>query len=265
MGAWVYAGRPSRPPSSPPNAYVDAAVCAGCHADRAAGYRKTGMGRSFARVQPELVPEFRTPFHHKASDTYFSMTARDGKYYQRRWEIGFDGKETNFEEKQVDYVIGSGNHALTYLHLTSNHALQVLPVSWYSEKGGYWDMSPGYDQPDFPGSVRPIHYECIFCHNAYPKIPEALERAGSTEMTFLEPIPKGIDCQRCHGPGQRHVDAVSAGASPDQIRAAIVNPVRLAPQREIEVCMQCHLETTSLDLPHSVRRFDRMPTPNRAR
>src|SRR5580658_8264309 len=94
VGAWVYARRPSQPPSSPANAYVDAALCAGCHADRAAGYRKTGMGRSFARVQPEYVPEFRTPFHHKASDTYFSMTARDGKYYQRRWEIGFDGKET---------------------------------------------------------------------------------------------------------------------------------------------------------------------------
>lgn len=238
---------------------MDAAVCAGCHADRAAGYRKTGMGRSFARVRSELVPEFRAPFHHKASDTYFSMIARDGKYYQRRWEIGIDGKETNVEEKQADFVIGSGNHSFTYLHLTSTHALQVLPVSWYSERGGYWDMSPGYDQPDFPGSVRPVHYECIFCHSAYPKIPEALEKTGSPEMTFADPIPEAIDCQRCHGPGQKHVALISAGAPLDQIRAAIVNPKRLAPDREIEVCMQCHLETTSMDLPHSVRRFDREP------
>jgi len=238
---------------------VNPAVCATCHADRAAGYRKTGMGRSFARLRPEHVPEFRGPFHHQASDSYFAMITRDGKYYQRRWQMGFDGKQTNVDEKQVDFVIGSGNHSFTYLHLTGGNALQVLPLSWYSERGGYWDMSPGYDQPDFPGSVRPVHYECIFCHSAYPRIPEAFEHTGNMEMTFLDPLPEAIDCQRCHGPGQRHVAMVSARATRDQIRAAIVNPARLAPDREIEVCMQCHLETTSLDLPHTIRRFDQAP------
>ena len=254
---WVYTKR--RPASNPQNAYVNAAVCAGCHADLAAGFRKTGMGRSFARLRPENVPEFGKPFHHKASDSYFAMVARDDKYYQRRWQMGFDGKETNVDDKQVDFVVGSGNHSFTYLHLTSRGALQVLPLSWYSEKGGYWDMSPGYDQPDFPGSVRPVHYECIFCHNAYPRIPGALEHAANAEMTFLDPLPEGIDCQRCHGPGQRHVALASAGTPREQVRAAILNPKRLAPDQEIEVCMQCHLETTSLDLPHSIRRFERAP------
>jgi tetratricopeptide (TPR) repeat protein len=221
------------------------------------------MGRSFARVRPQDIPELRAPFRHKASDSYFSMIARDGKYFQRRWQIGFDGKETNVDEKQVDFVIGSGNHSRTYLHLTSHNTLQVLALSWYSDKGGYWEMSPGYDQPDFPGSIRPVHYECMFCHNAYPKIPEAAERAGSAEMSFLDPLPEGIDCQRCHGPGQRHVAlasaAASAGTNKEEIRGAILNPARLAPDRELELCMQCHLETTSLDLPHSIRRFERAP------
>jgi predicted CXXCH cytochrome family protein len=259
LALWTYRKRRSHPAPNPQNAYVNSAVCTGCHADLAAGFRKTGMGRSFARVQPEHVPEFGNPFHHKASDSYFAMLARDGRYYQRRWQIGFDSKETNVDEKQVDFVIGSGNHAFTYLHLTSRGALQVLPLSWYSEKGGYWDMTPGYDQPDFPGSVRPVHYECMFCHNAYPKIPEAFEHTANAEMNFLDPLPEGIDCQRCHGPGQRHVALASAGAAREQIRDAIINPKRLAPEREFEVCLQCHLETTSLDLPHSIRRFDRAP------
>lgn len=265
LAAWVYTRRrlshsSSHPASSHADSrYVNAAVCTGCHANLAAGFRKTGMGRSFARVQPEHVPEFGKPFHHKASDSYFTMLARDGRYYQRRWQIGFDGKETNVDEKQVDYVVGSGNHSFTYLHRTGRGALQVLPLSWYSEKGGYWDMSPGYDQADFPGSIRPVHYECIFCHDAYPTVPETLERTANAEMTFLDPLPEGIDCQRCHGPGERHVALASAGAAREEIRAAIVNPKRLAPEREIEVCLQCHLETTSQDLPHSIRRFDRAP------
>jgi predicted CXXCH cytochrome family protein len=255
---WTYTKRQPRL-AEPASAYADAAVCAECHADKAAGHRKTGMGRSFARVNAENVPALAKTFHNKTSDSDFAMIARDGKVYQRRWQIGFDGKETNVDEKQVDFVVGSGNHSRTYLHLTSQNTLQVLPLSWYAEKGGYWDMSPGYDQPDYPGSVRPVHYECMFCHNAYPKIPEELEHAGSPELTFTQPIPEGIDCQRCHGPGQRHVNLASAGRSAEQIRGAIVNPKRLAPDRELEVCMQCHLETTSIDLPHSIRRFDRSP------
>ena len=43
------------------------------------------------------------------------------------------------------------------------------------------------------------------------------------------------------------------------IRAAIVNPARLNPDREMEVCLQCHLETSNQKLPHAVVRFDRAP------
>ncbi len=258
-GGIIYMSRIRHKPVDLSGHYADSSECARCHASIAASYKKTGMGRSFSRVRPGTLPSFEKTFHHKASDTYFAMIARDGRYYQRRWQIGFDGKETNVDEKQVDYVVGSGNHSFTYLHLANRGALQVLPLSWYSEKGGYWDMSPGYDQADFPGSVRPVHYECMFCHNAYPKIPGALEHSATAEMACVDPVPEGIDCQRCHGPGQRHVALASAGAAREQIRAAIVNPKQLAPQRELEVCLQCHLETTSQDLPHSIRRFDRGP------
>ena len=38
---------------------------------------------------------------------------------------------------------------------------------------------------------------------------------------------------------------------------AIVNPSRLNAERQIEVCMQCHLETTSTRLPNSIQRYER--------
>ena len=244
------------------NGYVDAAVCGKCHAAKARTFAQTGMGRSFYRMAPERAREdFQAglPFYHEPSDTYFNVFERGGKYFQRRWQKGFDGRETNVEEKQIDFVLGSGNHARTYLHLTPRGTLQQLPLGWYSEKGGYWGMNPGYDNADYGGSTRLIHYECMFCHNGYPRIPGGHEEAGA-EAQYLEPLPAGIDCQRCHGPGQQHVEtAQRAGATPEQIRAAIVNPSRLSPEREMEVCLQCHLETTSRLLPHSLQRFDRGP------
>jgi Tfp pilus assembly protein PilF len=241
--------------------YANPAACSQCHSAIAATYRKTGMGRSFSRLRPDNIIEEFTPgktFQSRWSDDYFEMLSRDGRYFQRRWQIGFDGKETNIDEKQVDFVMGSGNHSRSYLHLTSLGTLQELPLGWYAEKGGYWAMNPGYDRPDYPGSIRPVYYECMFCHNGYPEIPEGRQK-DPAEATYLQPLPEGIDCQRCHGPGQRHVDKAAARAPAAEIRAAIVNPARLNPDRAMEVCMQCHLETTGRKLPHDVQRLGRAP------
>jgi predicted CXXCH cytochrome family protein len=241
--------------------YADPALCGQCHPDIAATYQKTGMGRAFQRIRSVKDIDWPTPgkpWHHAASDTFFEMVQRDGSWYQRRWQIGFDGKQTNLDEKRVDYVLGSGNHARTWLHLTEKNILQELPLGWYAEKGGYWAMNPGYDRADYAGSVRPIYYECMACHNGYPKIPEG-EQKDVTQATYLQPLPEGIDCQRCHGPGQNHVDRASEDAPKEVIRAAIVNPARLNPDREMEVCLQCHLETSNEKLPHAIVRFDRLP------
>jgi predicted CXXCH cytochrome family protein len=252
------------------NAYVAPAVCSQCHEGIATTFAKTGMGRSFYRATPQHMAEKvknSKPFFHEASHTYFETIERAGKFYQRRWQIGFDGRDTNVEEKQIDFVLGSGNHALTFLHLTARNTLQQLPLGWYAENGGSWAMNPGYDQLNYQGSTRAIHYECMSCHNAYPRIPASQREPGS-EARYSLPLPEGIDCQRCHGPGARHVAAAGrAGASQDEIRAAIVNPARLSPGREMEVCLQCHLETSSRLLPHAISRLNRGPfdyTPGKA-
>ena len=72
-------------------------------------------------------------FYHAASGTYYRMTEHDGKYYQRRWQKGFDGNPENVEELQIDYIMGSGNHVRTYLHREQDGTLIELPLAWYSE------------------------------------------------------------------------------------------------------------------------------------
>src|SRR5689334_2857900 len=84
-------------------------------------------------------------FLHALSGTHYSMTVRDGTYYQRRCTTDLDGKASNAEELRIDYVIGSGNHSRTYLYRTPRGTLIELPLSWDSEKRGYWAMSPGFD------------------------------------------------------------------------------------------------------------------------
>ncbi len=203
--------------------------CATCHPREAASFAQTGMGRSFSVPTPGSI----TPasFYHKASDTTFEMIARSdaaGKteYFQRQYQIGFDGKQTSILEKRVDLVLGSGNHSKAYLSRTPSNTLLELPLAWYAEKGGYWAMNPGYDNPDHQGFRRRIGTDCMFCHDAYP--------------TAEDKVPTGINCERCHGTGAQH-------------------PSHLSPARQADVCNQCHLETTSSPLPNAIVRYDRSP------
>jgi len=231
--------------------YVDPKACAVCHPQIAETYGRTGMARSFGAIAPgaalPLIPG--GTFRHEASQQIFSLPVRGGKTYLRREQ------DDSSLERPLDYWIGSGNHARSYLTRTASGELLELPATWYAEAGGHWGMSPGYARPDHAGFSRKINYACMFCHNAYPEIEASPE--GHRTTVFPERMPEGIDCQRCHGPGKAHIQTVQRGGSRDEVRRAIVNPARLDAVRRMEVCLQCHLETTTLRLAASITRFDR--------
>jgi predicted CXXCH cytochrome family protein len=217
------------------------------------------MGRSLRKVTTATLWEKLPPkpYFHAPSQTYYNIVEHGNDVFERQWQIGYDGQETNVEEKRMDYVLGSGNHGQTFLHVTAQDTLEQLPFGWYAENGGTWAMIPGYDRPDNAGSTRLVKYECLFCHDSYPHDPPGPSPAPTAPVYHL-PLPQGIGCQRCHGPGERHVETVTrAGATLAQVRASIVNPAQLTPEREFEVCLQCHLETSSLLLPHALLRVDR--------
>jgi predicted CXXCH cytochrome family protein len=207
--------------------FVDSATCRPCHVKIYDSYAKTAMARSFAK--PSQVPAL-TEFWHEPSQRFYSVVERGQAPYMRRVQKG----GANVIEKRIDYALGSGNHSKTFLTADGAGRLFELPVSWYSEEGGRWAMSPGYDRPDHSDFRREVPESCLFCHNGYPSAAN-------------QGIATGIDCQRCHGPGEAH-----AGG-----RGAMVNPAKLSLDRQLEVCLQCHLESASRTLPDSIRRFDR--------
>ena len=219
--------------------------CAECHHEIAAAYAKTGMARSF---QPATnAPHFTEP-----GSGLFQPFERDGRPgILRKATSGIAARDVT-----VDYAVGSGDHGITYLHRTRDNKLLELPITWYAEEGGHWGMSPGYDRPAHPGFSRPATYRCIFCHNGYLKVPGGYaEIDGAT--VFPRDLPNGIDCQRCHGSGITHADAVRTHKSVAEIRSSIINPARLTTDRQLDICMQCHLETTSQELPGAIMKFDR--------
>lgn len=223
--------------------YVEDRVCAECHREIWASYQSVGMARSFARPgSASKIEDFAaSAFSHAASKQSFEMTWRGDRLFFRREQRDGAGRAINAWEQEVDWILGSGNHARTYLYRTGGGELYQLPIAWYSREGK-WGMAPGFDRPDHEGLLRRVRRECMFCHNAYPDAPEGSDLHDAPQIYPLK-LPEGIGCQRCHGPGAEHVRrALLAPKEGAAIRSAIVDPGALSKSRMEDVCFECHLQ-----------------------
>lgn len=243
---WTPAGRTLSGQNST-DSPLSSQVCQSCHAEIYRSYGEVAMARSFYRPSPDNVIEDYTRenhLHHAPSNRHYRMVQREGRFYQRRYRLDPGGKEKNILEREVDWIIGSGEHARSYLSLDEGGVLRQLPVTWYPQIQR-WGMSPGYDHPDHEDFGRQVTHSCLFCHNGYPLFPEPSDRYGQRNV-FRSELPSGIGCHRCHGPGADHVKLASTGeAAAEQIRQSIINPARLNPERQLDVCLQCHLEAAA--------------------
>ena len=223
--------------------YVPDASCASCHPALYRTFQEVGMARSFYPPHADnVIEDFENNhYYHNASDRHYEMIQRNGKFYQMRYQLDEAGRRINVIEQRIDFIVGSGFHARTYLYRNAAGELYQLPLSWYTQSGS-WGMSPGYDVPDHPGWTRRIERGCMFCHNAYPEVAQGSDGVGQPSV-FPKQLPHGIGCQRCHGPAAAHVRvAVDPGSTLAEVRESVVNPARLDPQLRNDVCMQCHLQ-----------------------
>jgi Tfp pilus assembly protein PilF len=232
------------------------ATTAGAAPGFAETYAAKGMARAFRRPGPESgIEDFAAPpFVHAASRQQLQIVRRDGRLLFRRWQLDGAGRSINLFEREVDWILGSGNHARIYLYRTPGGELYQLPLAWYTQEAA-WGMAPGFDRPDHDGVLRRVRRECLFCHDAYADVPAGSDLYGAPQE-FPAALPEGLGCQRCHGPGAEHVWLAMGGlGTAGEIRASVFNPGRLPAPRRDEVCMTCHLQP-SVALP-GLRRFGR--------
>lgn len=235
--------KPTAPPEAasaipaPDATYVGKQVCASCHPDIAATFHETGMGRSwYPLTKADAIEDFahRNTVELKPSGLTYRMLERDGTFVMRQSLRDAAGREWAVDERRMQQVTGSGNHSRSYVTFEGGTMFQ-LPVCWYPTLPG-WDLCPGYEnRNDYFNRV--VSTSCVFCHNG------RMEAVPGRRGAFREPVPDGIDCERCHGPGSAHVakwkttgEVPSGNADP-----TIVNPQRLPQPRRLHVCLQCHL------------------------
>ncbi|MCF8429743.1 MAG: tetratricopeptide repeat protein [Bacteroidia bacterium] len=222
--------------------YVGMQQCRACHAAIYNSFIETGMGKSFDLATPQKSSADFTK-HHVVFDKFKNL------YYHPYWENNvmyileyrLQGNDTIYKRtEKVDYIIGSGQHTNSHL-MNVNGYIYQLPLTWYAQLQK-WDLPPGFENGNNSRFSRTIEFECMSCHNAFPSVTDF------TANKFVN-IPNGIDCERCHGPGEAHLKDKLAGNLVDtahEIDYTIVNPKKLSWERQIDVCQRCHLQGNSI-------------------
>lgn len=232
---------PSEFENATETAFVGSERCSACHEQQFEPFLHTAHHQAFGVVTDDGVPpggEFTDPRTFRS----YQIAWQDGQMRHAETLQRPGGGATLVVEHAMKYVVGSGRYSRSYL-LEQDGCLFESPATWYSESQT-WGLSPGYDKPNSNASFqRPIEYRCLLCH------------VGRVEMLDNSPqrlkfLTQAIDCERCHGPGERHVarwESATTGDAllPGEIDRTIVHPGKLDRRRGEDICMQCHLHSAA--------------------
>lgn len=218
--------------------YVGAHACMLCHQGIYNSFIHTGMGESFDRASKEKSAAKFSPHvfvYDKYKDFYYHPFWKKDSLYVLEFRL--QGKDTVYKhEQQINYIIGSGQHTNSHMYRINGYIYQI-PITFYTQEGK-WDLAPGFSDGFNSRFSREVGLECMTCHNSYPQFV-----MGSNNK--YDSVPNGISCERCHGAGQLHVQAIQLGHTVDTTKTidyTIVNPAKLSLDRQIDVCQRCHLQ-----------------------
>jgi hypothetical protein len=198
----------------------------------------------------------RTGEAERLSGATFKDPERAGTNWTYRLQDGEFSIErraaAEVERFPIDYALGSGHHAVTFVTLTNRtpdrptmleHRLTV-----FTDRQAP-DITPGQGEaqalkkPGIGASGRRFEsaetLKCFECHTTTrsDRGPEVLD-----ERTMLP----NVGCENCHGPGQRHVHAAETGAH----EATLTMPFGAGgwtAEQEIRLCGACHRLPETVD------------------
>ncbi|HSF16421.1 MAG TPA: tetratricopeptide repeat protein [Vicinamibacteria bacterium] len=221
------------PPESLPYQaeYVGSETCGSCHAEHWRQQSSHPMALTGQKVTAETrdlwfsEERLRRPVEWPRGQSPVYRPTADGVLL----EAG-DGAA------RVGAVLGSGSRGFTPISAEPGRTIRELRLS-FSAPHDSWFMTPGSERDrDLLGTPKSAEESrnCLECH--------ATLLAWRNDVLDFDESRLGVECERCHGPGSAHVDAVRAGNP-----SAIFNPGALRADRQVEFCGQCHRQPFDID------------------
>ena len=214
--------------------YVGDEKCLSCHEKQRTflntAHHLSSREASAASIAGSFAPG-KNILHTPEAELSYRMEARPDGFFQTGI-LGIPPDAVTVSQR-FDLVIGSGRKGQTYLYWKDDQLFQ-LPISYWTEFGS-WVISPGYGDRSLDFS-RPVVPRCLECHSSFFA---AVPDAGVANRYSRSGYTLGISCERCHGPGEKHVELNAPGRA-KPLDQAIVNPARLPRDRQLALCSLCH-------------------------
>ncbi|MHC4469373.1 MAG: cytochrome c3 family protein [Planctomycetota bacterium] len=241
---------------SPSGGYVGALACRECHPELHGAWAGSSHARTLREPTKESLPpevlEGRRVAHRPGQSRFF---AKDDRYFVET--VGDSGEPEVFP---LTHVVGV-RRILMFLTRLPNGRLQVLPAMRDEGREEWFDYThlifgvPGAD-PAKPPVVRPgeptfwtgmprfFDARCARCHTSgWRSVDPGPDGVGPRSAWRAT----GIDCETCHGPGERHAAYWSDEPPADLEDDPMLVVGELARERAVALCLRCHMEAEVVD------------------
>ena len=219
-------------------AYLGNSACAECHAAESKKHHNSRHAttmrsvdlRSLGRDFPVAGDIPDTNFVVKPSGAGFVLAVK----YQPELQ------------QPLQYALGSGKFALTFINVHDKDSVVELRESYYPTLHA-WNYTPGQAHIEGDGLGRlyqgRLARACVTCHTT----------ALPSDSLTPEPRFFGVGCESCHGPGRDHVAAMRSGKAGD-LHLARLNSLDATTMNER--CGRCHRSAKNVPVGEtSTQRF----------
>lgn len=235
--------------------YVGSEACRQCHAEIMKEYESHPMSRSMAVTSDSKIENYDSGTKFPAGpQTELSIELSGNAVLHKEIITDSENQLICEHEEKIDYTCGSGTRGRSYF-VFRNGKLFQSPVTWYA-KSGKWDLSPGYNPQFNPRFGRMASDGCMACHAGRMNSVEKQRSTFDSDKPFHE---LSIGCERCHGPGQDHIDFHESKNNPANAVDPIVNPDQLSSDLRDAVCYQCHLQGENRIVRYGRSEYDFRP------
>lgn len=205
--------------------------CASCHKDIYEGFTHTAHFITSQIATPETVKGSFEKGRNIYNYSYYNgvaMERTDTGLYQVEF---YRGREK--ERSRFDIIIGSGTRGQSFTSWHGNKLYQ-LPISYFTNADS-WANSPGYSNfaPEFK---RIVTTRCMECHSTYLKEMPGVSGINTFDKTTLI---TGVQCESCHGPGQKHIAYHEKNKNQGRGQYIIANK-QFSRQQKLDLCSYCH-------------------------
>lgn len=225
---------PPRSQATDESGFVGSSQCVQCHQEIAEVQLESGHPLTLRRVRSlsQLLKSVPLEFSDPRNQVNYRIEQSSNREFTLDLVADRAGKT---DHMHLLWGMGAGRKGITFVGMTDAGAYGQSRVSWYQSTGGL-DITTGLeDRVDNAYDALadwmspPQREHCFACHTT---------RNADLPPDQMDSASAGIHCERCHGPGKNHIQAMTRGEP--HPASTIRNPGRMPAIEQLYFCGACH-------------------------